>query len=156
MGKELNTGAGFTLVELLVTIVVAAILLAVAVPSFRDYQASQQVRSTTADLVSAINLARSEAVKRMASTSVSPASGGWVNGWSVMSGVTVVRSYPATNGVTISGPGAALSYNRYGRAATATFTVAPSSSASVSPRCVWVSISGQPKSDKEPTGGCSS
>lgn len=154
MDKDLDTSAGFTLVELLITIVVAAILLAVAVPSFRDYQAGQQVRSTAADLVSAMNFARSEAVKRMASVSVAPASGGWVNGWSVMSGLTVVRNYPATNGVTISGPGAALSYSRDGRTAAATFTVAPSGSVSVSPRCVWVSISGQPRSDKEPTGGC--
>lgn len=145
MVKELNADAGFTLVELLITIVIAAILLAVAVPSFRAYQAGQQVRSAAADLVSALNFARSEAVKRMANVSVAPAGGGWVSGWSVKFGATEIRNYSAAQGVTISGPGAALSYSRDGRTTAAVeFTVTPTGSTSASSRCVRVSISGKP------------
>jgi type IV fimbrial biogenesis protein FimT len=55
---------GFTLVELLITIVVATILLAVGVPAFQSFIKNNRVTAQANDLVSAIQLARSEAVKR--------------------------------------------------------------------------------------------
>jgi prepilin-type N-terminal cleavage/methylation domain-containing protein len=55
---------GFTLIELLVTIAVAAILLMMAVPSFSDFRARSAVRGSVEQLVSAMNMARFEAVKR--------------------------------------------------------------------------------------------
>lgn len=55
---------GFTLVEVIVTIVVAGILLLVAVPSFRDVLKNSTLTSEANALVSTFNFARSEAVKR--------------------------------------------------------------------------------------------
>lgn len=55
--------AGFTLVELIVTISMAAILMAIGVPMFRQAVGSNRVSSQAFDLVGAINLARSEAIK---------------------------------------------------------------------------------------------
>jgi type IV fimbrial biogenesis protein FimT len=55
---------GFTLVELLITIVVLTILLAAGVPSFQAFIKNNRVTGQTNDLVSAIQLARSEALKR--------------------------------------------------------------------------------------------
>ena len=57
---------GVTLVELMVTIAVAAILLAVAVPGFRNLIVSNRLTATTNAFVAALNLARIEAVKRNA------------------------------------------------------------------------------------------
>lgn len=55
---------GFTLLELLVTITIAAILVAIAVPSFRTTIQKHRLRSATDNLQAAIDYARSEAVLR--------------------------------------------------------------------------------------------
>ncbi|HER34420.1 MAG: GspH/FimT family pseudopilin [Halothiobacillaceae bacterium] len=57
---------GFSLIELMITIVVAAILLAIAIPSFRNLILSNELTTTTNEWVTAVNLARSEAIKRSA------------------------------------------------------------------------------------------
>jgi len=72
---------GFTVLELMVTLVVAAIVLSLAVPSFQRTVANNAVRSTTSDLVSALNAARAESMSSRAMVTVSPQGGDWGNGW---------------------------------------------------------------------------
>ncbi len=48
-----------TLIELLTAILVLAILMAIAVPSFREFAANSRTTAATSDLVTALNLARS-------------------------------------------------------------------------------------------------
>jgi type IV fimbrial biogenesis protein FimT len=55
---------GFTLIELMVTISLIAILLALAVPSLQNLVRKAQLRSTTQELAAALVYARSEAIKR--------------------------------------------------------------------------------------------
>lgn len=55
---------GFTLVEILVTLVVASITLGIAIPSFAHLMTSNSLVATTNAYVSAINTARVEAIKR--------------------------------------------------------------------------------------------
>src|SRR5699024_2853159 len=59
---------GFTLVALMVTIFVAAILMAIAVPSFKHITASSRLTTTANQFVDALNTARMEAIKRNAHT----------------------------------------------------------------------------------------
>jgi prepilin-type N-terminal cleavage/methylation domain-containing protein len=54
---------GFTLIELLIVIAIAAILAAVAVPSFRTMNRNMAVRGAADELVADIQFARSEAVR---------------------------------------------------------------------------------------------
>ncbi len=55
---------GFTLIELLVTITVAVVLLTIAVPSFRDLLARNELTTAANAWVGALSTARAEAVKR--------------------------------------------------------------------------------------------
>lgn len=55
---------GFTLIEILVTIGILAILLSAAAPSMRDMVLNNRVTSLTNDLLSDLAVARSEALKR--------------------------------------------------------------------------------------------
>lgn len=82
---------GFTLVELLVTMAVAAILLAIAVPNYQNFVLNSRMTSQSNDLLSALQLARSEAIKRNMRVSVCKSAGGgictaagtWAQGWMV-------------------------------------------------------------------------
>ena len=55
---------GFTLIELMVTLVVAAIALSMAIPSFKSQMLNSKSIALGEDFVGALNFVRSEAVKR--------------------------------------------------------------------------------------------
>lgn len=61
-----HPASGFTLIELLVTLAVAAILLAIGVPGLRNILLTNRLATTANEVVAALNLARSEAIKRNA------------------------------------------------------------------------------------------
>ena len=87
----LRRQTGFTLLELLVTLAVAAVLVAIAVPSYRDMVERNAMAASTNDLVGSLNYARSEAVTRGRETYVCPTQdkqtctgqGRWTEGWIV-------------------------------------------------------------------------
>lgn len=89
-GAHWRRGQGFTLVELMVTIAVLAILMAIAVPSFQNQSLSSRLRASANDLAAGVQLARSEAIKRnavvqlCASSDGSSCGGGWADGWIVL------------------------------------------------------------------------
>jgi len=65
-----KTHSGFTLIELLVVISIAAIIMAIAVPSFNQLVGQQRVKAAANDFKSAVALARSEARKTGLNTSI--------------------------------------------------------------------------------------
>jgi prepilin-type N-terminal cleavage/methylation domain-containing protein len=96
---------GFTLVELMIVVVIAAILAAIAVPNFRSFIQAQRVKSAAADLHASFTLARSEAVKRATAVSVNQVASGWINGWQIPDPTAVgvfIEDHPAVTDVTIS------------------------------------------------------
>lgn len=72
---------GFTLVELLVTIALTGVVLALAVPAFAQLSANYRVRAGGESLLGALQLARAEAVRR--NTPVSFTLVGTRAGWRV-------------------------------------------------------------------------
>lgn len=84
---------GFTLMELLVTLTVAGILLAIALPSFSSFVRDSRLTTETDTLLYDMNLARSEAVKLDTTVEVcastdhatcSGVGGNWATGWIVL------------------------------------------------------------------------
>jgi type IV fimbrial biogenesis protein FimT len=63
-------GAGFTIIELMITVAVASILLAIAVPSFNQMIISGRLTAQSNEMVAAMSLARSEAIKRNANVTL--------------------------------------------------------------------------------------
>jgi type IV fimbrial biogenesis protein FimT len=74
---------GFTILELMVTVAIAGILVAIAMPNFTSTIKSNRLTTINNDLVSALNLARSEAVKRNQQVVVRRDAAGWQKGWQV-------------------------------------------------------------------------
>jgi len=80
---------GFTLIELMVTLLVAAILAGIAVPNFSRLVESNRVTSATNELVASLSGARSEAVRRGRDVAICAsddgsdcgAGNGWRDGW---------------------------------------------------------------------------
>ncbi|MDH3640949.1 MAG: GspH/FimT family pseudopilin [Gammaproteobacteria bacterium] len=61
---------GFTLLELMVTLVVVAVILGFGLPGFQQLVQNNRMTSAANDLLAALNVARSEAVKRATPVSV--------------------------------------------------------------------------------------
>jgi type IV fimbrial biogenesis protein FimT len=85
----MKKGKGLTLIELVVTLAVALILLTMGIPMFSSITANNRATTQTNSIVTALQVARSEAVKRGVEVSVcsknsgSTACGGnndWLNG----------------------------------------------------------------------------
>jgi len=84
-------GTGFTVLELLVTLAIAAVLLVTGVPSFQHFTWRQHMRAAVGDLQNDLLAARSEAVYRNASVVACPGdpsvgcadSSDWSGGWIV-------------------------------------------------------------------------
>ncbi len=98
---------GFTLYELIVTVAVAAIILSFGVPGFKGFIDNNRATTHTNDLVTALNLARSEATRRGAAITVCSSadnatcsgSNDWSTGWIVRSAAgDVLRVWPERSG----------------------------------------------------------
>lgn len=139
---------GFTLVELLIAIAVLGILSSMAAPPFMTLIASQRVRSAATDLHGGLLLARSEAMKRNLSISVTANdASNWSKGWKVGSaGTDFLKQDAVDHGIVVEGPGSGnVTFQWTGRPDSASIGVllkVRSSSYSVPARCLSLSLSG--------------
>jgi type IV fimbrial biogenesis protein FimT len=87
----MKTYRGFTLIELMITLFIVSILLTVGVPSLKSFMKSNRLIASSNDLVSALHVARSEAIKLNKRVTVCSSSDGkncanskkWQQGWIV-------------------------------------------------------------------------
>lgn len=108
--KLINTG--FTVVELMVSMAIAAILFGYAIPAFNDFTAQRTMTTRVNEFVLAVNFARSEAAKLGGLVSVqavdaSDSDDEWGPGYCVVVGnpgdcdAPVLRNFAALNGLTL-------------------------------------------------------
>lgn len=170
---------GFTLVELMITVVIVGVLASLATPAMQHLILTERVRSATTDLQTALYFARSEAIKRATNVDVVPCKQGvlsctcgqsgfpacnssgndWTNGWLVQLGTATLRSQDALNDQLSAMPGATFSYRSDGRVtATPATMILRTGNAEVTARCLSIDLSGRPNvvqdTDGIPSNGC--
>jgi type IV fimbrial biogenesis protein FimT len=92
-GRPRGRVGGFTLIELMVTLTIAAVIMLLAAPSFKDAFLSNKLAAFANNFVASAQLARSEAIKRnrpvhvcrSADGATCAGSGTWQQGWIVWS-----------------------------------------------------------------------
>ncbi|MCK7598781.1 GspH/FimT family pseudopilin [Microbulbifer sp. CAU 1566] len=171
---------GLTLIELMVTIAVLAIVVAIAIPSFNTLIANSRALSTGEELISALNYARAESIKRgdrvtlCGTTNGTACNGTWANDWIVVAddAATDDAASPVVGGVlrfwvgpkkgaavTEAGAATFVRFTRKGTlgnsgGGTITLTAAASGCSGNSARQVTVGIAGV-LSGQRTTQGCS-
>ncbi len=151
---------GFTLIELMTVITVMAVLLAIGVPSFKDFITGQRVKTAAFSFVNASVFARSEAIKRNADVSLVAAAGGWKNGWTITTASTVNplgQQQALGDAVLIASiapktTASQVTYQSSGRLSVAVDELQVSDEAGGHARCISFDLSGLPKSRM---GACS-
>lgn len=156
---------GFTMIELMATVVILAILTAAALPSLRSFIVGQRIKTASFDVMSSLIMARSEAIKRNANVDVAPVNGSWSSGWHVVfpSGSTTYLNNHIALGTGLaitcysgaaSGVCPTITYNGNGRISGATapsvqITANDASTATgFATRCINIDLSGRPNSKK--------
>ena len=146
---------GFTMLELMVTVSVLAVLLAVVAPSMSTFVASQRVKTGSFDLYSTMMFARSEAIKRRGNVDIVSATTDWTSGWSIVCPVPTcaaaetLRNQDSFKGVTVTSSSATLTYGLNGRLTTGAALVAVESQTNANQagrRCLSVDTTGLPRS----------
>src|SRR5262245_55489555 len=159
--------AGFTLIELMVAIVILAVLLALAAPSFNNASLSGRLNGFANSLVAAAQVARSEAIKRNSTITVCASSDGsncdngidWEQGWIVKTEDDVVlqqqQRLPTEFKITQSGGTAELSFlPTVVGTSTATLTVCRSAPVGSEERVVTINGTGAASVTITDTGSC--
>ncbi|WP_092432024.1 GspH/FimT family pseudopilin [Geopseudomonas sagittaria] len=168
-GRSRRRQRAFTLIELMVTIAVLAVLMGIAIPSFSEFSLSSRLRSYGTSLVASAQLARSEAIKRnrdvtlcMSANGTSCAnSGSWEQGWIVLQGATVIhqqQSLAAGYRVTAVDDVTSIAFRPSGVGATQTTLriCRASPSAGSQERVVTISATGRTSVEKTTDGSCPS
>jgi len=93
---------GFTIVELMITVALFAIIAGMAMPSFTGFVQRNQLSSSVRSIIGGVALARSQAISQRENVVFGPQDGAWVNGWQVSKGGIVIRqSDPFPAGYTL-------------------------------------------------------
>jgi type IV fimbrial biogenesis protein FimT len=136
-----------------VAIALVAIVAVFAMPNLATSLVNQRLRAAGTDLVSALMIARSEAIKRNAQVEVSPlAKRDWTSGWRVVAVETddqIDRKDAPGVRVAVARAPASITYERTGRLSVAGTTQIEfhdsEYGSTLPPRCVSIDPSGLPR-----------
>lgn len=138
----------------MVVVTLAAIMLSLAVPSFRDLIVGQRVKTAAFSFANAALQARSEAIKRNQPVGLVPlVSGNWGGGWTIqlVAGSVPLSQQEAFPGVVIASvaskvTASQLVYEANGHLSAAVDELRVSDEAGAHARCLSFDLSGLPKS----------
>jgi type IV fimbrial biogenesis protein FimT len=127
---------GFTIIELMVTLAVLAVVVAIAAPSFSGLLRDSRNQAIRNEMASALQMARSEAVKRRTNVIICKRNednddcdngNDWSNGWLIKtSGGLVIKVWDAPNSVAVIGSAASITFESTGMASNAeSITIKP-------------------------------
>ncbi|MFT5781725.1 MAG: type IV fimbrial biogenesis protein FimU [Pseudomonas sp.] len=109
MMSRAKQSQGFTLIELMITVVILGIFAAIAVPSFTSFINNNKLQSVTNELSGLLQYARSTAAQNNSSYSVCLNSGTWtVKKGSDCLSTTDLRSFEAPTSINIAVSSSAL------------------------------------------------
>ena len=99
-----KSSAGFTLIELMITLAIAAILMTVAVPNLSAYRRNAELTGAANTFMASLNAARGEAMKRGMNAMVVPTSNGadWNAGWVVFVDTNRSQTYDESTDTVVS------------------------------------------------------
>ena len=80
---KIRSSAGFTLAEVLIVLAIAAILLGIGITNFQPFIDQSRLTSAANDLVTALNLAKSEAIFRSRPVALQRKGVAWTEGWTL-------------------------------------------------------------------------
>lgn len=140
---------GFTMTELGVTVTIAALLAALAVPSFQGIIATQRARTYASALYATLSKARSEAITLNGNVTVKPKTGGWQIGWQILDpNNNPLDDYTAASNINEPGFAGTVVYTNSGRllagSAAPMFQINTTSASQTNYQCVSVTPSGRP------------
>jgi prepilin-type N-terminal cleavage/methylation domain-containing protein len=113
---------GLTLVEMMVTVAVLAILASVTVPSFQDMLARSRVQGVSNELATDLRFARSEALRRNTNVVLAAAAGG--GAYTISFGANVLKTVALPAGTSLNADTVVQFEPLRGLAQTATLTIA--------------------------------
>ena len=153
---------GFTMIELIATVAIASVVLAIGVPNFSALLKDNRTTTQTNLFVSSVNLARSEAVKRgvqvtlcasMDTTSCAESTD-WSTGWILLDiDDNLIQSWGEQHSqLKFTGSAAAIQYQSSGflSGSTVTFMLADASCAGTEARQISISRIGRARSAVAP------
>jgi type IV fimbrial biogenesis protein FimT len=114
--NSIKQNGGFTLFDVMIALAIGAIVTTVGIPSYRNVVSNQRMTNATNEFVMALNLAKSEAIKRVKYVTVCKSTDGatcggdgstWNDGWIVFENATganlgvadagdeIIRAFPS-------------------------------------------------------------
>lgn len=149
---------GFTLIELMIVVALLVVLLGLGVPGMTAIIVKTRVKNASFDVYTSILSARSDAIARNKTVTITPSGGNWAAGWTITdSDGNTVKTQDPFSGITITGP-ATLVYTNTGHLPAAIpatdrkISLTAPDAAANDGRCINIDLSGRPVVS---TGVCS-